>query len=155
MNDMQHHFTSAPTVDRNFVRMLLSIAQMRSFNIASCDITQAFLQSTRLAQSDKYIAVLPPYVVLDDMVWRGEILDHSPVVRGGPSFALMCHRPLYGSRCAPLRWYLTIAGVLKRLHFRCHRSDVCVFFEKGYQNGPNLSVFDITRRRYIDMCLSW
>ena len=79
VDEARHHFTSAPTVGRNFVKMLLVISRMFSFSAASIDVTQAFLQSTRLADSDRYIAILPSYVALDDLTWNGRILDHFPL----------------------------------------------------------------------------
>ena len=78
MGEARHHFTSDPTVDRNFVKVLLVISRMYSFAVASVEVTQAFLQSTRLAARDRYIAILPSYVVLNDITWHGEILDHFP-----------------------------------------------------------------------------
>lgn len=98
---------------------------MRMFRIASCDITQAFFTAYEVRPQGKIRRSTPIYSSLR-LVWRWGILDHFPAVIRWPSHALMGHRPLYGSRCAPIRWYLTTEWALRRIQVRCRRSDVFV-----------------------------
>ena len=117
----------APTVDRNFAKMLLAMSRVFSFSAAPIDVTHAFPQSTRLADSDRYVAICPSYMALGDLTRHGQILGHFPLGYAAPSHAVLCNRPLYGPRCAPRRWYLAIDGVLGEGNFRFRRSDVCIF----------------------------
>ena len=50
-------------------------------------------------------------------------MRHFPLGRAGPTHDMLRNRPLYGARCAPLRRYLTIAGVIKKDDADCHCSD--------------------------------
>ena len=45
----------------------------------------------------------------------------------GRNMPFLVHRPLYGSRRAPLRWWLTLASVLQKDGYRQMRSDVCAY----------------------------
>ena len=124
-------FTSAPTADRFSVRMLLSRAANFSLAIGSCDATQAFLQSDWLKPSEQYLALPPPCIVLSGPQWDGEILPHPPEGFTYPTHASHCREPLYGSRCAPLRWFFAIAAIFKQWNWRCHKSDMCVFSRRS------------------------
>ena len=45
----------------------------------------------------------------------------------GERFAFLAQRPLYGSRHAPLRWWLKLASVLQKDGYRQMRADVCAY----------------------------
>ena len=45
----------------------------------------------------------------------------------GERFASLAQRPLYGSRHAPLRWWLKLASVLQKDRYRQMRADVCAY----------------------------
>ena len=106
-------FTSAPTSDRVFARLLVSCASQLGFQVGSCDVTQAFLQSEWLLGHERYIALAPPCISLNSTQWNGAILTSPPKTIVPIRFALLCKKPLYGSRCAPLRWYFKIASEFK------------------------------------------
>ena len=79
-----------------------------------------------MAIADQYLATPPPCVVLSGLEWDGLVVSE-PNRSAKSDFVFLCRKPLYGSRCAPLRWYLTISGILQKAGYRCHRTDLCVF----------------------------
>ena len=74
-----HNPTSTPTEDRVLVRLLVSQAVLRNYDISPCDIRRAFLQADSLAESERYIAVPPACVRLYSAHWDGPLI----VGRGG------------------------------------------------------------------------
>lgn len=120
------NFASPPTVDRSMIRLLVPTAVTMKYRVGMVDITRAFLQSQELAETDKYIAVAPPCILLGESVWEGQIASASCDQRASP-FGMLRHRPLYGSKCAPLRWFLTLAAFFRRYKYYQHRLDLCVF----------------------------
>ena len=120
-------FNSAPTADRTFIRILLSSASNHKLIVGSCDVTQAFLQSDWLEEGDQYLAIPPPCLIIDSLEWKGEISSVPSSHLARCKYAFHCRKPLYGSRCAPLRWFFTIASLFKKWKWRCHKCDMCIF----------------------------
>ena len=129
MSTTHHSFLSSSTIGRSIVKVMVSLAATFQYTIAACDITQAFLQSTTMDVADQYVALPPPCVILSDLKWSG-LVASEPDVSRRRGFAFLRRKPLYGSKCAPLRWYLTVSGILRRAGYRCHRSDLCIFIRR-------------------------
>ena len=130
------NFVSAPTVDRSMIRLLVSTAATYGYRLSMVDITCAFLQSQELSDSDKYIALPPPCIMLNTMPWDGSIAT-KPQEQLGSRFGLLRHRPLYGSKCAPLRWFLTLADLFRKNNYYQHHLDLCTF-SRRCPNTKNL-----------------
>ena len=120
-------FASAPTADRSLVKILVSHAALWGFPIVMRDISQAFLQSTTLLDSGKFIAIPPACIRIKENAWKGEILQTASKENGENKYGLLRHKPLYGSSDAPLRWYITIATMMRKYGYFPHRTDICLF----------------------------
>ena len=66
-------FTSSPTARRCGVKIICMVAVLYSFEVRSLDVSQAFLQSDNIAESDRRV-VIPPIMV--KLPWAGQL--HSP-----------------------------------------------------------------------------
>ena len=119
-------FTSSPTVHRCGVKIMCMIAVLFSFQMRSLDVSQAFLQSDNLAESDRCI-VIPPNMV--KLPWTGEL--HSPTVNlknlPPPTHGFLILKPLYGTRDAPLRWFMKLRKSLLSKGLRQMKSDICMY----------------------------
>ena len=118
------------------------------------DVSNAFIQSHHLHPNGRLLAVLPPLIGLEGSSWTGLIATshqltqfesgkapsegdeelrskfkqmHSGIKSMALSHALLLFRPLYGSRSAPLRWYITVSSVLRKFGFAPLKTDHCVF----------------------------
>ena len=129
-------FASAPTACRGSVHMLLTLNMLFGLSIFMVDISQAFLQADELSREDKLITTVPPYVLLpnpdvlprcpdsgmpivsesDLKVMSYEEYQSLPLIQKRANFrrCLITHRPLYGGRDAPLRWFLRLASALRK-----------------------------------------
>ena len=141
-------FASAPTVGGDFLKLFLSIYSMHvNWGFCTVDITKAFTQGDYVRKSDRCIAILPPYFFSESENWNGWIStghssveverdfvsDSSPCKTevkllndfssSSKKWGLLLFRPLYGSRDAPLRWWLPIAACLGKWGFAMLRSD--------------------------------
>ena len=149
--ESQVHFVSAPTVGRDFIKLFVSLFVLHpSWILCTVDITKAFTQSDYLAKNDRCLAVLPPYFQSHSSSWDGYIAtnhlcteyegdgigkngERNVHVASRDTFdqkivwGLLLFRPLYGSRDAPMRWWISISTCLRRHHFQQLRSDCCVF----------------------------
>ena len=116
--------------------MLLTMNMLFHLSLYMVDISQAFLQADELSWEDKMVTTVPPYVVLPDpnrlhrcvdsgmpivneddlKVLTLEEYQKVPVEMKRSNFrrCLITHRPLYGGRDAPLRWFLRIASALRK-----------------------------------------
>ena len=142
-------FASAPTACRGSVPMLLTWAVVFELAVYMVDISQAFLQADELAVAGKMITTVPPFVILPDVnampkcpesgmplvnekdikVLSFDEYQRIPTEQKKSSFrrCLVTHRPLYGGRDAPLRWFLRLASALRKGGWGNTRSDVCTF----------------------------
>ena len=127
-------FNSTPTADRAFVRILLSCASNHKLIVGSCDVTQAFLQSDWLLEDEQYLGIPPPCIIINSLDWKGEISSAPSAQSTRCAYALHCRKPLYGSRCAPLRWFFTISSLFKKWKWRCHKCDMCIFSRRDSQS---------------------
>ena len=107
-------------------------------------VSKAFTQSQHLHPNDRLLAVLPPFIGLQEEKRAGLVatshqltqfeagkspnegddsfLSHrkhifSNVKSLSASHALLLFRPLYGSRDAPLRRYITISAAIRQFGF--------------------------------------
>ena len=119
-------FTSSPTVSRCGSKLVVMIAAMLNFDIHSVDVSQAFLQSDNLAESDRCI-IIPPSMI--PMPWQGKL--HNPDVNikmlPSPTHGFLILRPLYGTRDAPLRWFIKLAKCLTHMGLRQMKADICTY----------------------------
>ena len=119
-------FISSPTVHRCGVKLLLSIATQCQWKIHSVDVSQAFLQSESLSESQRLVVIPPPYVQLP---WRGFLPDKKREMKSLPAHSrgFLLLKPLYGGRDAPMRWFLTLSKRLRLAKLRQLKTDVCIF----------------------------
>ena len=117
------------------------------FHTGLVDIGQAFLQSSYLHDTERIIAPLPPYLrfghhtharndwsryiatthkrtVFEDEM--GQVFDPNRFPNK-VQYGIKLYRPLYGSRDAPLRWFVTIAHHLRSKGFVQYKTDCCLF----------------------------
>ena len=52
---------------------------------------------------------------------------HKGNIDNGKTYGIKLYRPLYGSRDAPLRWFLTISQILRQGGFVQFKTDCCLF----------------------------
>ena len=126
-------FISSPTVHRCGVKLLLSIDTRCQWKVHSVDVSQAFLQSGSLSESQRLVVIPPPYVQLP---WKGHLPDQKIEMKSLPSHSrgFLLLKPLYGGRDAPMRWFITLSKRLRRATLRQLKTDVCIF--------PRLSSID-------------
>ena len=119
-------FMSSPTAHRSAVKIVLTLAASLHWSIRALDISQAFLQSENLRESDRMVVIPPPMVTLP---WNGKLPPIGTDLKSLPSptrgFLLL--RPLYGGRDAPMRWFVTLSKRIRSHGFTQLRSDVCMF----------------------------
>ena len=129
-------YVSAPTASRDFLRWItiLTVNNL-DFRLGMVDISQAFLQSSYIRKNDRVIALIPPYMKFiaganGRPCWNGMVSTSHKIVefedqklritaagelKGARiQYGVKLYRPLYGSRDAPLRWFLTISQVLRK-----------------------------------------
>ena len=114
---------SAPTVSRCAPKLILSVAAATHYRVGVVDISPAFTQSELVKPAEGIIIRVPPYVTLP---WRGKVDTHRKDGENG-KLGLLTLRPLYGTSCAPLRWFSAISAAFKRLKWRQLESDPCIF----------------------------
>ena len=142
-------YASAPTASRDFLRWIIILTVNNAdFKFGMVDISRAFLQSSYLRQNDRSIALIPPYVRLNAGVntqsccagmvatshrvveFEDQKLQITPPkqrIERKVRYGIKLYRALYGSRDAPLRWFLTISQILRKRGFAQFRTDCCIF----------------------------
>ena len=55
-------------------------------------------------------------------------------------YAFLCHKPIYGSTDAPLRWYAKFARHLGRFQYYPHKVDLCLFSKRNAVTGELVAV---------------
>ena len=147
LSEQDMAFASAPTACRGSMATLITMNMIFGLSLHMVDISQAFLQADELVDRDKLMTTVPPYVVLPDiremkkcpisgMAIVGEedltVLNWESYQKLSPEMkksnfrrCLITHRPLYGGRDAPLRWFLRLAAALRKGGWRNTRCDVC------------------------------
>ena len=147
--EVRVQFVSAPTVGRDFLKLFLSILSLHvDWVMCTVDITKAFTQGDYVHSADRCIAVMPSYFASLSSSWEGWVatnlqateferdFEDSEKTETQPArffsevkakWGLLLYRPLYGSRDAPLRWWLSISTCLRKNGFSMLRSDCCVF----------------------------
>ena len=119
-------FASSPTANRCGIKLICIIASQTKWTIRALDISQAFLQAGNLHPAERVILIPPPTIRLP---WQKSLYapdtDLKAVARPNHGFLLL--RPLYGSRDAPMRWFLKLSDVHLSAGFRQLQSDVCFF----------------------------
>ena len=129
-----HSFLPAPTAYRHLLRILISLEASWKFQVLTCDISQDFLQSDKLPEKDKYLVIPPACIKLNGLKWDGHIqVDNSQQLGYRERYAFLCHKPIYGSTDAPLRWYTTLARHIRKCGYLPHRTDMCAFSKR--ENG--------------------
>ena len=90
---------------------------------------RAFPQRQNFSISDRYIALPPPRIDLKGTAWNGSFFpDNLPGRRNTHGF--LCKKPLYGPKCAPLIWCVTISSVIRAAGYYQHHLDMCVFSKR-------------------------
>ena len=91
--------------------------------IATPDVSQAFVQAPRVAVEDQLSIRVPWYVI---MHWEGKLRTVNPNGGNGGGYYFLTHRPLYGLKDSPLRWYLHLCQTLRPGPYMQCRTDVCL-----------------------------
>ena len=138
-------FVSAPTASRDFVRWIIIffVNHPGSF-LGMIDISKAFTQSNYLNKSERIAAISPSFIGINDEEWLGHVATSHLVTDFESSagsalvpfdkfhalkrrYCLLLYRPLYGSRDAPLRWWLKLSSELQAQGYVQFYSDCCLF----------------------------
>ena len=114
---------ASPTVSRCGPKLLICIGQQLDFRIGLVDISSAFAQSALVPVSERIIVLQPPYI---ELPWKN-VIDPSFIAQHPPKFGLITLRPLYGTSCAPLRWFSTIIARFEEKSWMQLESDACMF----------------------------
>ena len=104
----------SPTVTKQTLRIVFSLAAQYGWEVITSDVTSAFLQSDKL---DREVYVQPP----------------SDVRKPGTIWRL--NKPMYGLDDAGLKWYQTVDNKLRGLGCRRLHTDLAVFY---YLKGGRL-----------------
>ena len=159
-------FASAPTAGRYSVFTVLTMATLFRMSLSMIDISQAFLQSDELSHADKVLTAVPPYIRLPnpDRLKRcaatgmAIVTEQDIIVDDWETFSkrkpeekrakfqicLATHRPLYGGRDAPLRWFFKISYTLRVNGWKQMKSDVCTFIKHSKNaDGRTLTLTSI------------
>ena len=174
---MKVSFSSAPTVSREMLKILMSIlANSPGFTCASLDISQAFIQADEVADSDQVIGIPPDCIRLEGCAWNGQLMINSKTLEveemmhslgqdrtflydeqtlehqavktrvvessGHGPFGFLVRRPLYGSRHAPLRWWLKLSSEMKKGGYVQMRGDVCTFVRRRRREKDDHRLID-------------
>ena len=116
--------TCSPTPYRSALRTILMLASAAEMKIATLDVSQAFIQASRVAVEDQLLIRVPWYII---MPWTGEIRTSKPKIEPEEEYYFLMQRPLYGLKDSPLRWYLHLCQTLRLGPYRQCRTDVCLF----------------------------
>ena len=115
--------TTPPTAARVSTKILLVVAAVFQWAVKSVDISQAFLQSEMMAPHQR-VGIFPPKCT--PCPWLGKV-NQEEKSRSEGKWCFVTIRPLYGTTCAPLRWFSRLATLLLKRHFTQTRTDPCVF----------------------------
>ena len=80
--------------------MLADAAEMK---ISTLDVIQEFTQSSRVAVADQLLIRVHWYGIVP---WGGNLRTVKPKDGVKEEYYYLAHRPLYGLKDSPLRWYL-------------------------------------------------
>ena len=156
-------FVSAPTASRDFLRwVIIFFVNQKENRLGMIDISKAFAQSIYLHRSERVAAVFPPCIGVNDEKWLGhvstshvngfyessvgsDLISSDAFHKLAKRFLLVLFRPLYGSRDAPLRWWLKLSSELQARGYIQFYSDCCLFGRyhdeekaKGFANKSKL-----------------
>ena len=123
----------APVLRMTSLRWLFSLIAEYNLEVTSADVVQAFLQSD-LKESDELKDI---YVKLPDgyqvtCPTTGKELKYGRLIKA-----------LYGLKQAPRRWAEKLTGVMKKIGFKPHPEDPCIFI---LREGKSIAIYGI----YVD-----
>ena len=116
------------------------------------DVARAFRQSQSLDMDGRYTAFPTPCLDLGGFVRCGSFFTVGVSGRRN-SYGFLRNKPTYGSKCAPIRWFLTISAVMKEAGYYRHHLDTNVFSKSvGISGKIQLSSVLITHVDAILTC---
>ena len=115
--------TTSPTAARASTKILLVAAAVFQWAAKCVDISQSFLQSEMMAPHQR-VGIFHPKCI--PCPWLGKV-NQEEKSRGEGKWCFLTMRPLYGTTCAPLRWFNRLATLLLKHNFAQTRTDPCVF----------------------------
>ena len=116
--------TCSPTPYRSALRSVLMLAAASQMKIATLDVSQAFIQASRVAAEDQLLIRVPWYVIIP---WGGKLHTVNPKEPVSEEYYFPMRLPLYGLKDSPLRRYLHLCQTLRAGPYRQCRTEVCLF----------------------------
>ena len=124
----------APVLKMTSLRWLFSLIAQYNLEVTSSDVVQAFLQADLKDPKDKLdeIYVELPKGCEKTCPTTGKVLRHGRLLKA-----------LYGLKQAPRRWAETLTKVMKKIGFKQHDEDPCLYILK---RGKSVAIYGI----YVD-----
>ena len=121
-------FSSSPTKHRPSLRVAVSCIMISGWTLSMLDVTRAFRQSDPLPVAERCDVIVPPYISPQAVKAK----ESYPETDNDYEFVILMNKPLYGSRTAPLRWWLKISQHMRQWCLRQHRLDICMYTWREY-----------------------
>ena len=118
---------SAPTVARCAPRLVLTFAKILDLELGIVDISSAFTQSNPAHSSQRCILILPPYLPCP---WLGTLNLSDLQEKNnfhGVTHGMVAIKPIYGTTCAPLRWFARLSEAFRLKKWLQCETDPCLF----------------------------
>ena len=122
VNERVGSFSSSPTTHRSSLRLVISCVVILGLSLSLLGVSQAFLRSDALPPDSRCVVIVPEYIVLPAIKVDPALARNAP----RSELVLLMNKPLYGSRTAPLRWWLKISQHMRQWGLRQHRLDICM-----------------------------
>ena len=123
IHGMSEFDTSAPTATRLSSKVVMFVSTVMKWSLGVVDISQAFLQADLITPAQRII-VHPPWFV--PMPWQGRVDVQLPR-NSKPVWGFLTMRPLYGTKCAPLRWYQKLTACFLSHNWNPCTLDPCIY----------------------------
>ena len=116
-----------PTAARCAPRVVLTFAKILDLELGVVDISSAFTKSHPVHSSQRCILILPPYL---PRPWL-DALNLSDLQKQnnfrGVKHGVITIKPIYGTTCAPLRWFARLSEAFRLKKWVQCETDPCLF----------------------------
>ena len=96
---------SSPTPYLSSLKTFLFLAGIFQMQVLCVDISQAIVQSSSVARSDRFL-IEPPDCL--EMIWKGGVNDGADSKTRRSDYVFIMAKPLYGLHDSPLRWFISL-----------------------------------------------